>query len=155
LTAPGPLGYRDGMDQSYTIGGLAQAAGVPSSTIRFYERKGLLRPTGRTRGNYRRYDSAALDRLRFIKTAKATGFSLNDIAALLELSDGQEVSCDKVQTLILARLSEIRQHLKDLIHVEQVLSQALSECQASQVSKACAVIQHLADKSLNDDSKTA
>ncbi len=110
------------MDQGYTIGGLAQAAGVPSSTIRFYERRGLLSPAGRTRGNYRRYDGAGLDPLRFIKTAQATGFSLNDIAVLLELSEGGEVSCGKVQALIEARLSQLRQRLNELKHVEQVLA---------------------------------
>jgi len=151
----GSLGYDDGMDQGYMIGGLAEAAGVPSSTIRFYERRGLLRPAGRTRGNYRRYNRAGLDRLRFIKTAQATGFSLDDIAVLLELIDGEEVSCGKVQALIEARLSQLRQRLNELKHVEQVLARALGECQACQASKACAVIQHLADQTLSDDPNRA
>jgi len=133
------------MDQGYTIGGLAEAAGVPRSTIRFYERRGLLRPAGRTRGNYRKYDRAGLDRLRFIKTAKATGFSLDDIAVLLELGEDGEVSCGEVQALIQARLSQLRQRLNELRHVQRVLNRALRECQASQASKACAVIQHFAD----------
>ncbi len=143
------------MDESYTIGGLAEAAGVPNSTIRFYERRGLLHPAGRTRGNYRRYNRKGLDRLRFIKTAQATGFSLDDIAVLLELGDGGEVSCDKVQALIEARLTKLRQRLNELKHVEQVLAQALGECQASQVSKACAVINRLADQTLRNDPNRA
>ena len=92
-----------------------------------------------------------MERLRFIKTAQATGFSLDDIAVLLELGNGGEVSCDKVQALIEARLSQLRQRLDELKHVEQILARALGECQASQASKACAVIHRLSDQALSND----
>ena len=62
----------------FSIGELAQDVGVPTSTVRFYERKGLLRPAGRTDGNHRYYDAAALARLRFIRTAHDAGFTLQD-----------------------------------------------------------------------------
>lgn len=66
----------------HTIGRLAGVAGVPVSTVRYYERAGLLRPEARTGGNYRFYGPASLARLRFIRAAQATGFGLKDIQEL-------------------------------------------------------------------------
>ena len=54
------------MASQYTIGKLAEAAGVPVSTVRYYEREGLLRPEERSEGNYRLYGPASLSRLQFI-----------------------------------------------------------------------------------------
>ena len=51
-----------GMDACYTIGQLAKTAGVPTSTVRYYERRGLLTSEARSRGNYRLYGPAALER---------------------------------------------------------------------------------------------
>ena len=72
---------------SMTIGELARAANVPTSTIRFYERRGLLDPDARTQSNYRTYSARAAERLKFIRSAQATGFSLEDVADLLKLTD--------------------------------------------------------------------
>ena len=63
------------MASPYTIGQLARAAGLPTSTLRYYERAGLLEPTGRSEGNYRLYGEEALERLRFIRAAQATGLN--------------------------------------------------------------------------------
>src|SRR5262249_42122032 len=91
--------YPVGMKTTYTIGQLARATGVPTSTVRYYERMGLLRPSGRTSGNYRVYGEEALERVRFIRAAQATGFTREDITALLNLRDGTTAGCQAVQTL--------------------------------------------------------
>ena len=97
---------------SYTIGQLARAAAVPISTLRFYERTRLLTPTTRSDGNYRQYDSAALERLRFIRAAQATGFSIEDIRELLSLTHSDEAPCDDVLSLMTNRLSEVRERFR-------------------------------------------
>ena len=76
-----------------TIGQLARSVGVPDSTIRFYERSGLLRPAGRTAGNYRYYGPDAGDRLTFIRAAQAVGFELSDIKSMLAFQDGRVAPC--------------------------------------------------------------
>jgi len=81
----------------FTIGQLASTAGVPSSTVRYYERQGLLSPDGRTGGNFRVYDGESLRRLRFIRTAQSTGFRLKDIQRLLEMRGGSSGSCCDVR----------------------------------------------------------
>jgi MerR family copper efflux transcriptional regulator len=66
-----------------SIGELASAAGVGIDTVRFYERKGLLAEPARSRAGYRCYDGAAVERLVWIRRAKALGFTLGEIAELL------------------------------------------------------------------------
>ena len=123
----GSPAYNRGMD-GYSIGELANAAGVPTSTIRYYERSGLLRPDFRTGGNYRGYSEGSLERLRFIRSAQGTGLSLQDITALLELTFSDEPPCDEVLSLMRKRLGEIRERIKELQHVERVLTKSLNEC---------------------------
>src|SRR5881628_561927 len=69
------------------IGELAHASGLKPDTLRYYERLGLLAAAQRTAGNFRAYDAATLDRLRFIKTAQSHGLSLREIGELLGSRD--------------------------------------------------------------------
>ena len=73
-----------------TIGQLAQAAGVNVETVRYYERRRLLREPPRTISGYRQYSSADLWRLQFIARAKQLGFTLSEIADLMEAHDGSD-----------------------------------------------------------------
>lgn len=69
------------------IGEVAQRGGVPVSTLRFYEQKGLIASTGR-RGLRRQFDPGVLDRLALIALARTAGFSLDEIARMFS-PDGQ------------------------------------------------------------------
>lgn len=131
------------MRQHLTIGELAKAAGVPTSTVRYYERVGLLEPAGRTEGNYRAYGEDALERLQFIRAAQATGFTLHDIASLLPLHSGTRSSCKAVQGLIRERLAEVRKRMADLRRVERVLRSAFGECQTSERTGHCETLEKL------------
>jgi DNA-binding transcriptional MerR regulator len=120
------------METAYTIGQLARAASVPTSTLRYYERIGLLQPVARTAGNYRLYDEKALERVHFIRAAQATGFTLEDITALLQLQDATPDVCQDVQTLIEERLGDLEKRMADLRHVQRVLKATLKRCQETQ-----------------------
>jgi len=72
------------------IGQLAKQAGVAIDTVRYYERSGLLAPAARLASGYRRYGSAELKRLRFIRRAKTLGFTLEEIRELLTLGEGAD-----------------------------------------------------------------
>ena len=91
-----------------TIGQLARTMQIAASTIRYYERIGLLLPDDRSGGNYRLYSEASLRRLRFIRSAQSIGFTLDDIQSLLGAQNGTEPSCREVQTLIEQRLTDSR-----------------------------------------------
>lgn len=129
--------------QRYTIGQLAQAAGVPASTVRYYERRRLLRPAGRTEGNYRVYGPEALERLRFIRAAQAIGLTLEDVTTLLDFRDGRTAPCREVQSLIEERLSELEKKLEQMGHVRAVLHSSLRLCRRAGRSGRCEVIEKL------------
>src|SRR5690349_3932882 len=111
-----------------TIGELAKAAEVPTSTVRFYERRGLLEPDARTRSNYRAYSSRTAERLKFIRSAQAAGFSLKDIREMLDLTYSDEPPCDEVAALIERRLDDVKQRLRDLKRINRTLTVALKSC---------------------------
>jgi MerR family mercuric resistance operon transcriptional regulator len=131
------------MDRGYTIGQLAHAAGVPLSTLRYYERVGLLQPTGRAPNNYRFYTRDALQMVRFIRAAQATGFTLDDVRTVLALQSGQTALCKDVQPLIATRLADVAQRLQDLQYIQHVLTTMLALCQAQEQRAPCHVIDRL------------
>ncbi len=130
------------MATKLTIGELAKAAEVPTSTVRYYERAGILCPSGRSAGNYRVYSATELERLRFIRAAKATGFTLDDIRSLL-----RPAACGKVQSLIEQRLSEVRERMRELRHVQKVLRASLSDCREHEETGRCRVVDELTARS--------
>ncbi|MEV8512035.1 MerR family transcriptional regulator [Dactylosporangium sp. NPDC051484] len=67
----------------YTIGQLAQCAGVSARTVRFWSDRGVLPPVGRSSGGYRLYDAVAVARLELIRTLRDLGLGLDAAAALL------------------------------------------------------------------------
>jgi len=129
------------MARSLTIGQLAAAAEVPTSTVRYYERAGLLSPSSRSEGNYRLYSEADLARLRFIRGAQATGFTLDDVHELL-----RPAPCDEVQSRIEARIAKVRARMRELRHVERVLRASLETCRQHEAAGRCAVIEDLSAK---------
>ena len=131
------------MECLYTIGQLAREAGVPASTVRYYERSRLFQPDGRTEGNYRIYGPKALERLRFIRAAQAIGLTLEDITTLLDFRDGRTAPCKEVQSLIEERLSELKKRLEQLQHVEAILRSSLRKCRRTERSGRCQVIETL------------
>lgn len=126
-----------------TISQLAVAADVATSTIRYYERIGLVEPEDRSAGNYRLYSGASLDRLKFIKAAQAIGFTLDDTRTLLADESGSPAKCGDVQNLIEDRLADVEERLKDLRHVRKVLKSALSQCQQQKKTDCCHVVKRL------------
>lgn len=96
------------------IGEVAAQAGVHVQTIRFYERRGLLRQPQRLRSGYRDYPPEAVQFVRLIKQLQEHGFTLKEIAALLRL-----------QTTHAVQVPEIRAHLQAKIDSLEVKIQAL------------------------------
>ncbi len=76
-----------------TIGRLADAAGLEAKTLRYYDRVGLLPPMTRTPAGYRLYGEDAVQRLEFIRRAKALGIALADIQRILAVRDEGAAPC--------------------------------------------------------------
>jgi MerR family mercuric resistance operon transcriptional regulator len=129
------------MKTTYTIGQLARAAGIPTSTVRYYERRGILRPVSRTAHNYRKYDTRSLSRLQFIRAAQDTGFSLDDIESLLALRDGD--ACGDVRQIISDRLTAVREQIDQLQQIESVLNRAMDQCESCSPTAGCDTLDEL------------
>lgn len=133
------------MSASYTIGALGKAAGIPTSTLRYYERRGLLKPLARSDGNYRLYDEQALRRLHFVRSAQAAGFTLSDIAVLLRFRDGDPAPCQKVQNLTNARLARVAEEMERLRAVDAMLRRWLKSCHRTERSGRCVLLEGLGE----------
>jgi MerR family mercuric resistance operon transcriptional regulator len=110
---------------SLTISRLAAAAEVGIETIRFYQRKGLLRVPA-ARGTIRQYDPQDLERLRFIRAAQRAGFRLAEIAELLQLDPVTER--DQIRRLAQARLDQLDQQIATLSAAKVALTRLVSDC---------------------------
>jgi len=109
-----------------TIGRLARTAGVNVETIRYYQRRGLLRTPRRPPGGVRVYAADSLEQLRFIKRAQQLGFTLRDIRELLALGNGR---CEDARRLAELHLQSIEQRLRDLRRMRTSLSRLIRRCQ--------------------------
>jgi DNA-binding transcriptional MerR regulator len=96
------------------IGSLAERSGVSTTTIRYYESIGLLAEPGRTAAGYREYDDDAVERIRFVRDAQASGLTLSEIQSVLELKAAGARSCDHTRALLERHLVEIDEHIARL-----------------------------------------
>jgi MerR family transcriptional regulator, redox-sensitive transcriptional activator SoxR len=94
-----------------TIGEVARRAGVATSSIRYYERIGLLPEPDRI-GGQRRYDAEVLGKLGFIGVAQGAGFKLREIKQLIEGVDGADGMGERMRSLSTTKLDEVEELLE-------------------------------------------
>lgn len=111
--------------KSLTIGRLAGSGGVGVETIRFYQRRGLLETPTRD-GGIRRYGSADVRRLRFIRQAQAAGFTLEEIKELLDLDAGEDRA--RARELAAARIKVLDGKIADFKRARTALRQLARAC---------------------------
>ncbi len=99
-------------------GEVARAAGVNPQTLRYYERRGLLAAPERTLGGHRVYQPAAVTVLRVIKAAQRLGFTLDEVAELLDVHAGLAARAT-------SKLAEVEARIADLTVVRDTLRAAL------------------------------
>jgi Cu(I)-responsive transcriptional regulator len=126
-----------------SIGELARITNTKIVTVRYYERIGLLPPPARTSGNYRAYARRHLERLSFIRRGRDLGFSLDEVRALLRLSDDRSQSCAEVDRIARLHLSEVERKLADLVSLRTQLKQLIGQCRQGTVAD-CRIIEALA-----------
>jgi MerR family transcriptional regulator, redox-sensitive transcriptional activator SoxR len=94
-----------------TIGEVARRAGVAASSIRYYERIGVL-PEPERLGGQRRYDPDVLGKLGFIGVAQGAGFKLREVKALMEGIDGEDGMGEQMRALSTEKLGEVEELLE-------------------------------------------
>ncbi len=128
-------------DTSLLIGELAERVGVNRETLRYYERRGLLKPEKRSPSGYRLYGAEAADRLRFIKRAQTFGFSLDEISVLIQLHPESSANCRKVLQILDRKVDDLSKQITEMKQFHRQLSRYRDRCQQAMVEGApCPVI---------------
>ena len=123
-----------------TIGKLAQAAGVGVETIRFYERKGLIKRPVKRDGGFRYYNADEAARIQFVKRAQALGFTLREVKELLELQSKRKITGAEVKEKADEKIKEIRRKVSDLKQMEVSLTKLSEVCgEGEQAIRECRV----------------
>lgn len=120
---------------------VAQRTGLSPKAIRDYEKLGLITAI-RAENGYRLYSEAHVNRLQFIRRARAADFSLPQIADLLMLRDNPERDNREVKALVGQHLQEVRNQIRELQKAEQTLAQLYVDC-LGDGNSYCAIIDGL------------
>lgn len=129
------------------IGELSDRTGVKVTTVRYYEKIGLLPEGPRSEGGQRRYDGTAVARLRFIRHARDLGFEVEAIRDLLAMSETPQASCHEADSIARAHLADVESRILQLVALREELKRMIGECSHGRVCD-CNVISVLADHSL-------
>jgi len=111
----------------FTTSILAKKADVPVFTVRHYTRIGLLNPSRRESNGYKIYSDSDVKLLRFITNAKELGFTLKEIAEILNKSDHGESPCPIVREILEKRIKENRQKIKKMQKLQKKMEKAQSD----------------------------
>lgn len=125
-----------------SIGRLAAKAGVNVETIRYYQRRGLLSEPAKPMKGHRRYPADSADRVRFIKRAQLLGFTLEEVAALLQLDAAH--ACTETRELAARKLQTIEARLADLTAMRKALTKLMRQCDSLDGTGNCPIIRTLA-----------
>jgi len=128
----------------FAIGEVSRRTGIKVPTIRYYENVGLLVSPSRTEGKQRRYGSADIARLNFIRHSRALGFEITDIRELLTLSAQPEQPCDQVDSIARRHLSEVDRRISQLSALRAELQRMIEDCGRGKVCE-CRVIETLSE----------
>ncbi|MCX6598885.1 MAG: MerR family DNA-binding protein [Acidobacteria bacterium] len=127
---------------SMTISAAAQEAGVGVETIRYYERRGLIRQPP-SKGGYRQYPESTIRQLRFIRESQRLGFSLTEIEELLALAGAEDTTCGDVCSATEHKLAEVRGRIATLQRLEHELEAMLCAKDCAAPKRDCKLLEAL------------
>jgi len=124
------------------ISAVADRAGLPAKTIRYYEEIGLLRPERRA-NNYRDYSDRDLHTLRFLQRARGLGFSIQECRALLALYEDRNRASADVRRLAESRIADIDRKIAELNSLRATLAHLVAACHGDE-RPDCPILDDLA-----------
>jgi DNA-binding transcriptional MerR regulator len=131
---------------TFSIGELAGRSACKVPTIRYYEQVGLLPSPARTEGGHRVYDDETVKRLVFIRRSRELGFTIEEVASLLDLSSDEERSCAEVDAIARRHRDDIEEKLRALAAMRDALDDLLDQCERATILE-CRVIDALSPAS--------
>ena len=127
------------------IGELASKAEVNIDTVRYYERQGLLPAPQRLRSGYRQYQPQDVSRLRFVRRAKALGFTLLEIRDLLELSAQRGKDMAGMKAAAMHKLNDVEEKLGELTRIRDGLKTLVASCPGHGALEKCPILNALSE----------
>jgi Cu(I)-responsive transcriptional regulator len=115
-----------------TIGEAAARSSVAPKTIRFYEEAGIIKPAVRSENRYRMYSDADVQTLRFVQRARTLGFSLKDVAELLELYRDRKRASREVKKLAIQHVAELDRKIMEMTAIRNTLAALADRCHGNQ-----------------------
>jgi MerR family transcriptional regulator, copper efflux regulator len=109
------------------IGELSRQMGIPTQTIRYYERLGLLNPPQRTESQYRVYSEEDVERLQFILKAKRFKLSLDEIKKLIDIRVSGILPCADLKVMVKKHLDELDYQIQEMAALRESLANRYQE----------------------------
>ena len=136
--------------KSRTIGKLAKEANVGVETVRFYERKGILRQPPKPPHGYRSYSERDLVTIGYIKEAKDLNFSLGDVQQLMARAERDTAGfCTAVRGVARQKLRDVKRQIAELLALQASLEDFLVKCAARKGPKDCPILARIRGSSAN------
>lgn len=132
------------MTAGLRIGELAKRTNCHIETIRYYEREGLLHVPERTEGNYRVYQDAHVERLRFVRQCRSLDMALDEIRVLLRFRDAPRKNCGDVNVLLDNHIRDLALRITELKEMEKQLKELRRQCVQARAAKDCGILNELA-----------
>lgn len=131
---------------SLKIGELAKRSGCSIQTIRYYEKEGLISAPARTDGNFRIYETPALEELAFIKNCRALDLTLDEIKQMMALRHAPGTPCEKVNDMIDTHLDIVKSRIADLQQLYSDLKTLRQKCGHARSIEQCGILDELSPK---------
>lgn len=132
------------------IGELAKLTGCSVQAIRYYEKESLLESKKRSEGNFRLYDSSAVEQLMFIKHCRSLDLALSEVRQLIDLNQSPGTHCDDVNTMIDNHIEQVEQRMKELKGLRQQLTSLRNSCATNRTVEECGILKNLSAKQLQN-----
>lgn len=126
-------------------GEVAAKAGVNVQTLRYYERRGLLKEPERRPSGFREYKPDAVRLVRFIKRAQELGFTLTEIEELLRFREDRRSRCPDVRAAAEAKIEDIERKVENLRAMKRALAVLVSSCSTEGSTRECPILEALDD----------
>jgi DNA-binding transcriptional MerR regulator len=127
------------------IGVVATQAGVNVQTIRFYERRGLLKKPRRLPSGYRDYPAEVVKLVRFIKRTQKQGFTLQEIERLLRRLAARSLTAAEARACFEAKIRSLDEQIRDLQKMRDELGASLDNCECRDGHSLCPGLKAIAD----------
>jgi DNA-binding transcriptional MerR regulator len=117
-------------DRPMKIGEFADVAGVSIDAIRFYERRGVLRPASRTASGYRTFGQRDLDRVRLARQLQKLGLTIDEVVDALTAHEGYGATCASERWRLEQVEARIDAQMTALSHTRRLIHDTLAACDA-------------------------